>query len=202
MYPKGVKLRWQPLGLLNVFDVNLTLGAEYFYAERRSVYLDAGYIFASAFSQNNGGAILPTAGMQLRGGHRWYLGNSTPWFVETDARYKHVKYAENERWVGRNVVNGIPSFSELVRYNEKKDIITVEGKVGLLGRFGRNGNCAIESWIGLGLRYRNFYADLPADAQFFDDNFDFINYGRYTFLNVPLGLRLTWQLNAPPKPRR
>jgi hypothetical protein len=193
-----VRLRWQPLGLVNVYDMNLTVGVEYAYRDNRSVMLDVGYIFSSLYGQtNNSGGLSPASGLILRSGHRWFFGRYGAQFIEAEGGLKAVKYKGDEEWVGRGVVNGVPAYEELMRITSKKEVVTLNAKYGYRFAFGRQSPVSMEIFAGIGVRYRNYYPQLPADAEvieFAGWGFDPFSYGSDILPDFPMGLRLTLKL--------
>jgi hypothetical protein len=193
-----IRLRWQPLGLINVFDMNVTVGAEYNYAVNKGITFDAGYIFASLYGENGfADNINPASGVILRAGHRWYLGKYSLSMIETEAGLKKATYKSGEQWVGRNVVGGVPAYEELMRITSKKEVYTFNVKYGRRFVFNRNGPMSLELLFGLGIRYRNYYPDLPGDAQNNIEN-PFVSnpwsYGSSWLPDFPLLVRLTYKL--------
>lgn len=193
-----VRLRLQPLGLVNVYDMNLTVGTEYAYRDNRSVTFDLGYVFASLFGQNvNTGDIGPASGVIVRSGHRWFFGRYGAQFIEAEGGLKAVKYRGEEEWVGRGVVNGVPAYEELMRINSKKEVVTLNAKYGFRFSFGKQSPVGMEVFAGLGIRYRNYYAQLPADAevvQFAGWGFDPFEYGSGFVPDLQMGIRFTYKL--------
>jgi len=187
--------RWQPLGLIDPFDMNLTLGVEYAYHPKRSLTFDAGYIFASQYgSGSDGNGINPARGVLLRGGHRFYLGRRKGSFLDTDIQYKGVRYRNEAQWVWRGVVNGVPAFEEWRSFNSRKKVWLAAVKFGVPIDFGPRTPLGMEFWIGIGLRYRNFSPDLPPDASLGNRRnfiFNFNNFGESTRGELSIGFRMT-----------
>lgn len=192
-----IHLRWYPFGLINTADMNLTFGAEYAYAANKSLSLDAGYIFASIYG-NSSGDLEPATGWLTRVNHRWYLSNARdPLFLEGEAALKSARYKSENQWVGRGVVNGVPAYEELMTVTSRKDVFTLGAKFGQQVSFTRGGRLGFEWNVGLGVRYRNYYPDLPDDAMvtnFGGWAFNPWNYGEEWIPDMQINLRLTWKL--------
>jgi hypothetical protein len=195
-----IRLRWQPFGLINSFDMNLTLGTEYIYAERKGISADLGYIFASTYGNNGGTASLrPATGGIFRLGHRWYMGKRSPQFIETEAGLKLARYRSEETWVGRGVVAGVPAFQELMIYSSRKEVYTLNVKYGFRVDFGPKSPISMEMLMGLGVRYRNFQPNLPEDAEVIIPrggfiNFNVFDYGSRWMPDFPIWIRVTYKL--------
>lgn len=191
-----LNLRWYPLGLLNLFDMNLTIGAEYGYGQNKSLILDGGYILASVLG-NEDGSLRPASGFIVKTAHRWYYGKRrSESFLDAEATFKKSWYQSGDQWVGRGVVDGVPAYEELMPVNSDKDVFTAGVRMGSRLRFSQNSPVGLEWWWGLGVRYRHFYPNLPADAQFDNGDpwfFDPFNYSENWLPDLQLGLRLTWR---------
>jgi hypothetical protein len=192
-----INLRWYPFGLLNTSDLNLTLGAEYGYHAHQTIALDLGYIMASVYG-NSSGQLEPASGLIARVNHRWYLDKTRhSFFMEAEAATKLAKYKSENQWVGRGVVEGVPAYEELMPVSSKKEVLTLLGKFGQRNSFVPDGRLGFEWVVGLGIRYRNYYPDLPDDAQVLTNNGWGINpwnYGSGWLPDFQLNLRLTWKL--------
>lgn len=189
-----LQFRWSPLGLINVFDLNLTLGAEYSYATNKSLILDAGYIMASIYGNVND-ELQPATGYIVKAAHRWYYGTRRkPTFLETEAGFKNARYKSGNQWVGRGVVGGIPAYEELMQVTSRKDVFTFGVRMGKGFTFGATSPMGMEFWWGLGIRYRHYYPDLPDDAQILQNRGWFINpldYDESWLPDIQVGMRLT-----------
>jgi hypothetical protein len=192
-----VHLRWYPFGLINTADMNLTFGAEYVYAANKSISLDAGYIFASIYG-NSSGDLGPSSGWLTRVNHRWYLSNKRdPFFLEAEAALKSARYKSGNQWVGRGVVDGVPAYEELMQVTSRKEVFTLGAKFGQHISFTPGGRLGFEWSAGLGIRYRNYYPDLPDDAQVsnFDGwGFNPWNYGEQWLPDMQVVFRLTYKI--------
>jgi hypothetical protein len=198
--------RWQPLGLIDPFDMNLTLGVEYAYHPKRSLTFDAGYIFASQYgSGSDGNGINPARGVLLRGGHRFYLGPRKGSFLDTDLQYKGVRYRNEAQWIWRGVVNGIPAYEEWRSFDSKKKVWIAAVKFGVPIDFGRRSPLGVEFWVGFGVRNRTFSPDLPADASLSNQRnfiFNFNNFGESTRGELSIGFRMSLNPQKAKQPRK
>ncbi len=194
---EDLRLRWYPFGLINTADMNLTFGAEYTYANQKSISLDAGYIFASSYG-NSSGNIMPATGWLARVNHRWYLsGSRDPFFLEAEAAFKSGRYKSGDQWVGRGVVDGVPAYEQLMQVTSKKEVVMMSAKFGQLVSFSRGGRLGFDWAAGFGIRYRNYYPDLPDDAQvitFGGWGFNPWNYGEQWLPDLQVAIRLVYRI--------
>lgn len=193
----SLHLRWYPMGLINTSDINFTLGADYGYGTNKSLALDLGYIFASIYG-NAANELKPASGLVARVTHRWYIpGSRNGFFWEAEAAAKLATYQAEDQWVGRGVVNGVPAYEQLMPISSKKNVFLLNGKFGQHVSFAPGGRLGFEWCAGLGIRYRDYYADLPDDAmiQEFDTwGYDPWDYGSVWLPDMQVNLRLTWKL--------
>ncbi|HSK12886.1 MAG TPA: hypothetical protein VK907_06695 [Phnomibacter sp.] len=195
--PNEWYLRWQPLGLIDLFDMNLTLGAEHAYSADRSFALDAGYVFASVYGNENND-LQGASGFTLRVAHRWYYGSNSPWFVEPTIGMKMVRYGGDEQWVGRGVVNGVPAYEQWMKVGSKKEVVNANLRIGLRSRMDKGQRIGVEIYAGLGLRYRNYYQNIPPDAIIEEPvtwGFDPFAFGKGVTIDIPMGFRLLCRLH-------
>jgi hypothetical protein len=192
-----IHLRWYPFGLINTADMNVTFGAEYVYADKKSISFDAGYIFASIYGNSNGD-LMPATGWLTRLNHRWYLSDARdPLFLEAEAALKAARYKSGDQWVGRGVVDGVPAYEQLMEVTSRKEVFMAAAKFGQHVSFAPGGRLGFEWAAGLGVRYRHYYPDLPDDAQvitFGGWGFNPWNYGEDWLPDFQLTFRLTWKL--------
>jgi hypothetical protein len=189
-------LRWYPLGLVNFYDLNITVGSEVSYATNKSYIVDLGYVMASIYGSETGD-LRPAKGGILKTTHRWYYGKKyKEVFLDAEAGLKMVKYKNDEQWVGRGVVNGVPAYEELMSFTSRKDVFFLGARLGKRIIFSPTSPVGLELWWGLGIRYRHYYPDLPDDAQVIQFQGWFFNpleYDESWLPDLQMGLRLTWR---------
>lgn len=135
-------------GIIDIFDANITLGADFKCTKTISAGLDAGYIYASIYTSN----VVSTSGIILRPYVRFYIGNKEQFFFQTQLHYKSVNYIKEE-WVGSDPVNGVPSFSQLRKTDNFKKAFGIHLLLGVRGQLSKsNEHFLAESTIGLGIR--------------------------------------------------
>lgn len=192
-----IHLRWYPYALINIYDLSLTVGGEYSYAANKSMILDVGYIMASVLGDASWDMNSAT-GIVLKTTHRWYYGKGKQGsFVDIEAGFKTAKYKGQEEWVGRDVVNGIPAYEELMQVTSRKDVFTFGARMGKRIAFSPTGPVNLELWWGLGIRYRHYYLNLPEGSQWEPPRpwiFNPFNYDESWFPDFQMGLRLTFRV--------
>ena len=198
----SLKARLQPLGLLNFLDMNITGGLEYVYAKKKSVSIDLGYVFASGRPSQNNSGLSPAVGFIGRLAHRFYLSENDAWFIDADITARTTRYNDGEQWVDRGVVNGVPAYQELMQVYSRFNAVILECKGGRFAYIASSGKSTFEYWIGLGVRYRNFYAILPDDAVIPDEGLALFTrpYGSAWLPSLSVGGRFTFTIrSATPK---
>ena len=190
-----IQLRFYPLGLANILDMNVTAGADVFFAKNNAISIDAGYVFASAYE---GGGLRGASGFIFRPGYKFYWASKSNWFGELSFIYKNIKYAGQESWVGRQVVNGVPAYEEFMRYTVRKEVYGIHAKMGFNFNISRRkrGNLSMEPYWGIGAQYRKYNADLaPGDVLRNGDTNGFLfEYGNRWTVAMPVGLRLMYRI--------
>ncbi|MCU0375404.1 MAG: hypothetical protein MUF24_08860 [Chitinophagaceae bacterium] len=189
-----LRARWAAFGFLNLADPNFTVGAEYAYGRARSIGLDLGYIYAS--NTNTWANPTRANGLLLRLAHRWYVsrGNS-PLYLEAELFAKTVKMQPVERWVNRGVVAGIPAYEQLMMVRSRKQVLSFGPRFGQHIALSRNGIWGAEWAIGMGIRYRRLFANLPADAELPQPAGWFLNFntfGESRGIDLQINLRVTY----------
>src|SRR5688572_30341313 len=106
-----IYLRWNPAGLIDLYDGNANLGCEIRLNQRWAGTFDAGYIF---YSEYFGRAEL-VKGILLRPGIRRYMGKYHDLFFDLQFHYKRVTYHIDD-WLGKNMVNDVPTYEEYKRF--------------------------------------------------------------------------------------
>ncbi|MEP7257370.1 MAG: DUF3575 domain-containing protein [Flavitalea sp.] len=183
-------LRFNPLGLLDPVEGNLSFGAEYHLQKSWSVAMDASWIFYSRhFSEAN------ASGFMLRPAIRTYRGPRQNRFFELEFQYKQVDHHLHD-WIGRDFVNGVPSYEELTSFTYRKQVFGFHFKAGSIFPLTKNKRFWMEAYVGLGARYRHFstvnqpYNTFSPLSDIFEGDFTL----GWTAA-LPLGMRLMWRLD-------
>jgi hypothetical protein len=144
-----IYLRHNPLGWIDVFDGNVTLGAEYRFNRTWSATMDAGYIFYSAYLTK---AKL-SSGLLLRPGIRVYPGRFKDYFFDLQLHYKEVTYHVKD-WIERDVTQGVASYEELTKFRYRKRVMGLHLMGGVKQYFTNNRRFFMEIYLGLGVHFR------------------------------------------------
>lgn len=188
-FHKDVIVRINFPGLLDFYDQNISLGAEYQFNPQWSAGIDAGYIFQSEYISKNKGV----KGMILRPFVRYYLKEKRTGFLEANLHYKQVVYKVKD-WIGRDVINGVPAYEELSIFDFNKSVFGINLAIGTKWNLDRKNNrIKLEPYAGLGARIKRQEAE--------NGSFTFNNNWlspdlepEFSYLAILMGMRLTFKL--------
>lgn len=175
------------LGLLDGLDQNVSIGGEYLFNPHWSAGLDIGYIFSSEYlSENRQGS-----GVIIRPFVRYYPGDSRIFFWQGEIHYKYVRYKLTD-WLGKDMVNGFPSYEELTTFNYIKKVYGFHIKAGRSYNLSTNKKLKLELYIGLGYRWKNQGSE---EGSYFRSRTFMSNIyePRFNSLVVPMGARLVYK---------
>lgn len=190
LYDTGkVMLRMNPFALLDPVDQNLSVGGEYRFNATWALTLDAAWIFHSTYYRD----IKRATGFIVRPGVRAYVGRYKDYFFEFQLHYKNVMY-HVEDWLGRDMVNGTPSYEQLTRFRYRRQIAGAQLMGGTRKEIIGN-RLYLEFYLGLGLRSKseglyheqNSHYDGPNNSVAADINGNLVP-------AVPMGLRLVYRI--------
>lgn len=184
-------IRFNPLGLVDVNDLNVSFGAEKRFSEKSSVALDLGYIFYDEKFRYQG----RTHGIILRPAYRFFPGESL-FFVEAELHYKLVTHRITD-WVGRGVVNDVPAYFQYTRFRLRKEVLGIHVKAGR--QYYLSDKIWLELYLGIGVHFRKYRIANHPDWQY-ELGGDFPR--RATVMNrtdvlpaVPGGVRILYRLS-------
>ncbi|RYF86911.1 MAG: DUF3575 domain-containing protein [Chitinophagaceae bacterium] len=183
--------RLNPLGLVDISDMNLSVGAEKRFSNRSSVALDVAYIFFSQRFHDRG----RTSGVMLRPAYRFFPGKKY-FFLETELQYKLVTHRYTD-WVGKDVENGVASYEEYMNFRLRKQVLGVHLKAGR--QFNLSDKLWLEIYLGVGVHFRKYRIANHRDWRYVvDDNFsiDPVVTGETDVVAaLPAGLRFLYRLS-------
>lgn len=140
-------LRINPLGLIDVFDHHLNVGVEKVLNSYWSVALEASGYFASQYYAD----ARRTSGYMVKPSIRFYADKEKFFFLEVEPFYKQVNY-RMEDWLGKESVEGIPSYFEFTEFVLQKKVVGGHLKAGIQTNLTRDRNWWIEFTLGAGIR--------------------------------------------------
>ncbi len=195
--PKHWLLKINPLTFLQL-EPAITLGAEYRLYKNIAVSLDAGYVFNSLNQANITGAN----GITLKPAVRNYFGKNKRTYVEGELMYKLVNFRKHD-WLGMDCVNGVSSYQEFLKFSLRKHVYAFNVKFGEVFALSRkNDKISLESYVGLGVRYKNFIlANAPANSCY-ENRSDALRIGidqeggKLWLPNITFGIRIVFNINA------
>lgn len=144
-YQKAVNI--SPMALADI-DNTAMIGGEYRFKNNLSVLADVGYIFYSSYIEE----AQKTRGFNVRPALRIYYGRSMAHYFQVQGFYKHVNYTLHD-WLDKEVVNGVPAYSELQDFSYRKQVAALSFMTGRMILLGGDDWFA-DVYVGLGLRYR------------------------------------------------
>jgi hypothetical protein len=135
-----------PLPLVNV-DQAVLLGVEYRFRSRWSVVGDVGYIGNSRYLEENG----KTRGFEVRPAMRYYYSRNGLGYVQGQLLYRRVNYRLTD-WLGKNCVNGVPTFEQLQEFRFQKQNVGAAIVLGSIQELSPR--WLVDISLGLGLQHR------------------------------------------------
>lgn len=187
LYKKAV--RFNMLGLLDVFDGNFSLGGEYAFRPKWSVTTDVSFILYSVYFEGNKRAL----GYSIKPGIRYYAFDNQRGFLEAVVFYKRVGY-KMEDWLDKDVVNGIPAYEQYQEFIIRKRVAGLNIQAGLQKSISANKLLRLEGYFGLGIRVK--WQDIKDHPEASFNNSDSFfwrgNNEYYVVPSVPFGIRLMY----------
>src|SRR5690606_1821713 len=133
-------------------------------------------------------------GFIFRPAVRHYFTASGKHFIEAEFHYKVVNH-EMEDWLGRDVVEGVPSYEQFTNFIYRRQSLGVNIKTGVQSRVSKNDKLWLEFYLGLGLRKRWEGLHNEPNSIFNNANTMFRNMSENEiYPAVPIGLRLLYVL--------
>jgi hypothetical protein len=186
-FEREINARFNFTGLIDPYDQNISVGGEYRVNEHWSLGSDIAYIFKSYYVPES----KYSRGYILRPFVRYYPYNRDKYsFFEAGFHYKHVSYQIKD-WLGRDVINGVPSYEEFSTFHFLKNAFEFNMKIGTATDLTRDKKFRMEFYIGLGYRFKGQHSDFGAympQRTFFSDRFQ----PHFSTLTLPMGVRIVY----------
>ncbi len=184
-------IRVSPLGLIDVFDGNLTAGTAYAVNKRFTLSADLSYIFYSAYIRGK----KSVSGYIFKPGIRYYLSDKRKIFAESAVFYKRGGYKITD-WLDEDCVNGVPAYRQLTTFTVRKQVVGLNLQAGFQKSLIKNNLLRMEIYAGLNVRYK--WQDIknnPTACYQSDDLFnESVNTPNGFSAGVPHGLRMVYVL--------
>lgn len=182
--------RFNPLGLVDVRDLNISFGVEKRISHKSSVALDGSFIF---FSQMFGEKSHYSRGFMFRPAYRFFPAQGKV-FIEIEGHYKQVTQKLTD-WVGRDVVNDVPTYDEYATFRLRKSVKGAHLKVGR--QYYLSKHFWLEVYVGIGVHYRKYkVVDDPRMRYALDNVFLMVtSVDQEVVPALPAGLRLLYRLS-------
>jgi Protein of unknown function (DUF3575) len=181
---KKIVGRFNFTGLLDAYDENISIGAEYRFNAHWSTGSDVAYIFKSIYLSESKDAN----GIILRPFIRYYPKKDNSGFLEAEIHYKYVAYQLTD-WIGRDASNGVPAYEEYATFHYNKRVFGLNIKAGTDANLSRDKRLRLEVYLGLGIRFKMQGADIGTYIRqrgLFPELYN----PQYSTLVLPLGMRL------------
>jgi len=176
-----------PLALADM-DNGIMLGGEYRFRPGYALILDASYIFHSYYFAEP----REVSGFTVRPAFRFYPGNKmSKEFFQVQGFYKQADYAFYG-WLDKNVVNGVPSYSQIQDYTYKKEVWGVNFMVGVLETLN-SGRFYLDISGGLGVRFKRQGVSEPNSQMRQRQNMG-IYKDKMTTISLPCNVKLAYGL--------
>jgi hypothetical protein len=181
-------LRFNPLGVIDAFDGNITPGVEYRFNDTWAATLDAGAILYSAYFDRT----RKTTGFLFRPGIRVYPTRYKDFFIDLQFHYKNVTYQIRD-WLQKDMVGTVAAYEEYKVFRYKKQVMGGRIMMGIRNYFTHNARFYMEGYVGVGINYKvEGLHNEPASE--YEMRFRIINTnnGKYTVPSLPLGVRFIY----------
>lgn len=177
-----------PIALADV-DNGIMLGGEYRFNSRFAVAMDASYIFQSYYLNEPE----QVSGFTVRPAFRFYTGRGERnEFIQVQAFYKQVDY-QFYGWLDKNLVNNVPSYSQLQDYNFRKEVWGINLMAGFLEPLSL-GRFYLDFTGGIGFRVKRQGVTEPNSSIRQQRNVG-IYKDKMTTLSLPMNIKLAYALS-------
>jgi hypothetical protein len=142
-------VKFSPLAVADIFDGNLSAGAEYRLSNKWSVNMEAGWIFYSLYAQRT----RRTNGIILRPSIRLYLGQSELFFLELQGHYKYVSYDIKDT-LFYDASGSTPAYGLDTTFKFNRKVLGFHFTGGIKVPLTNDRRLSMEFYLGLGMHYK------------------------------------------------
>lgn len=185
-------LRFNPLGLMDMFDGNVSFGSEYRFNDTWAATLDAGAILYSTYFLYS----KMSTGFLFRPGLRLYPNKYKDFFIDLQLHYKNVTYKIKD-WLDKDVVANVPAYEEYKVFRFKKQVMGVHMMAGFRNYMDYNKRFYLEGYIGVGLHYKDEGLHNEPNSQYDLGLRIRRNTGKYVVPALPAGFRIVYLFITP-----
>jgi opacity protein-like surface antigen len=176
-----------PLALANT-DGQLMAGIEHRSGKGWAYVFDAGYIFSSYYLNH----AKKVKGFELRPAIRYYHGKYKREYWQAQLFYKKVDYQFRD-WLGKDVVNGTPSYEKLQDFTFRKKVLSFSFMGG--ETIPLSDNIFIDVYGGIGARYKEQAVTEPNSVyEPVEGNTPIIYGPKVWSICAPVGVKLSFVL--------
>lgn len=177
-----------PIALMDV-DNGVMLGGEYRFSQRVALSLDVAYLFSTYyFSQ-----VKKVSGFNVRPAFRYYLNKKKDnEFVQLQGFYKKVDYAMHG-WLDKNLVNNVPTYSQLQDFTYHKDVWGFNFMAGQLQPF-TSSRFFLDIAAGFGVRFKKEGLSEPNSRMQRQGIFNLERREKQTTISIPLSVKLSYRM--------
>lgn len=173
-------------------DYTIMAGFEYRLASKLYMSHEVGYIFASHYVADGESASNGT-GFIIRPSVKWFVSENDRFYLQPQVFYKQVTHHMYD-WVGKNPVNGVPSYEQLEQFRYRRNISGFNMVAGFVSPIDRKAKGFIDVYFGLGVRNKKSLVVEP--NMDYERNFGIFNpTDDGVFPSMPIGLRIIYALN-------
>jgi hypothetical protein len=186
-------ISFNPFALAAV-DYTLLVGYEKKLASKFFLGSEAGYIFASAYIGNDEQSSNDGTGFIIRPSLRWFVADNNKFYIQPQLFYKQVTHKMHD-WLGKNAVNGVPSYEQLQDFKYRRKISGFNIVAGFVLPLGQHNRSYVDLYFGLGVRNKkSLIAGEPNSVYNRATGiFDPVDDGVYP--SVPMGVRFIYAFN-------
>jgi hypothetical protein len=143
-------ISFNPLAMVAI-DYTLLAGYEKRLTPKIFLGSEAGYIFASDYIGNDAESENHGSGFIIRPALRWFVADNDKFYLQPQVFYKQVTHKMHD-WLGKNAVNGVPSYEELQDFKYRRKVSGFNFIAGFVLPLSQRNRSYIDLYFGLGVR--------------------------------------------------